>query len=97
MSVLLLNVGFEEIASNIGVSFELTVFLIVLLGNIIFYAKDFKIGTVLTFFTMGLLFMWFREAGLNFLYPLTVFLINVIIMAFTLFSMSKVADRQTIG
>lgn len=84
-----MNIGFSEIASNIGVSFETTILLFVLFGSIIFFAKDFKLGILMLFLISGGVFMWFYAAGLNWQNAAIVFFMSLIVMSFTFYAVAK--------
>jgi len=81
-----MNIGIELIASNLYTSFENIVLIIVLLGTLPFYARDFKVGLIITFVASGGLFMWFYEAGYTYVFAITIFFISLILMAFTLYA-----------
>ena len=87
-----MNIGFYTWASNLGVSFETTVLLIAVIGSLIFFAKDFKLGITIMFVTMGALFMWFYAAGLNYVPPFMIMFMALIIMAFTFYAVSKTSS-----
>ena len=81
--------GINLIAENLGVAFELIITLITNLGLLVFFTRDFKIGMVLMFILNGGLFMWFYAAGYNYLAPVVLFFMALIIMALTLYPVSK--------
>ena len=79
----------DILIGNIGVSFEWTVFLIFLIGSLIFFAKDFKLGLMLLMVTMGAIFVWFYETGNNYTIPLAVFFMCIVILALSLYAVQK--------
>lgn len=87
-----MNIAFSNIAANIGVSFENTVLLIVLFGGLVFYAKDFKLGLVIQFLGAGLLFIWFKQAGLNYVPSLVIFFITLVLLAFSIIFVAKTGE-----
>lgn len=84
-----MNLGIENLVANIGMSFENTIFLVVMVAGLIFYAKDYKLGLVMHFLFSGLLFMWFYEAGYNYVFPVVTFFMFLIALSFTLYSIAK--------
>lgn len=84
-----MNLGIENVLSNINVSFETVILLIFLFGSLIFYARSFIIGSILLFFISALIFIWFHSAGLNFVPILIVFLISLVMLTLTLYSISR--------
>lgn len=81
------------VANNIGMSFENVITLITCLGCLVFFAKDFKLGIMLLFIMNGGLFIWFYEAGYNFVPPLVIFFLALVIMALSLYAVNKLTDR----
>lgn len=75
--------------SNVGVSGEWIALLICVVGAMIFFAKDFKIGMLVLMATTGGLFVWFYERSLNWTLPLAVFLASVVILALSLYAVNK--------
>lgn len=81
-----LNLGIQLIQNNLGVTFENIILFVVLIGCLIFYAKDFKLGLILTFILSGLLFMWFYYLNLNWVNSLVVTLMSIVGLAFSVFA-----------
>lgn len=81
--------GISTIVANIGVSYETLILILVLLGGLILYAKDFKLGLIIQFMTTGCLFMWFYTAGYNYIPALVVCFLTFITMALSLYMVSK--------
>lgn len=89
-----MNIGFTNMVTALGIgSFELLVVLVLFLGGLIFYAKDFKVGVVMSFLKDAAVFIWFYEAGLNFTLPLIMFFLDLVILAFTLYAVQKSAEK----
>lgn len=80
------------VANNIGVSFETALLFVFLLGGGIFYAKSFQIGIIMHFVGSGLLFMLFYALSLNWIAPLVIFFISLVILSFSLYATSKVSQ-----
>lgn len=80
------------VPNNVGMSFEYIVLIIVNLGLLVFYAKNFKLGLLTGFVLNGMLFMAFYQFGLNWTPPLIITFLNLIVMAMTLYSVDKVSS-----
>lgn len=91
-----MNIAFTAIEDNIAMSFEWTIILIVFLGGLLFYAKDFKLGVVLHFFGFGLIFMWFYAASYYYIPAMVIFFIFMVILAFTLYGVAKTAQQGAV-
>jgi len=81
------------IAENLGVSFSNGVILIAFLLGLIWYAKGLKIGTLINMITFAGIFVWFYESSdsLNWLLPLVLVIVNIIILAISLYGETKVS------
>jgi len=88
-----MNIAFLNIAANNGVSFENIILLIFIFGGCIFYAKDFKLGLVIQFLGSGLLFMWFKTAGLNYMPSLVIFFITLVLLALSIIFVAKTGEH----
>ena len=77
------------VVDNVGVSFEWIILLIFIVANIIFFARDFKIGIITLMITMAGVFVWFYQANYNWVLPLSVFFISLVILSLTLFAVNK--------
>ena len=84
---------FYMITENLYASFENIVLLVFLLGMIIWFYADFKVGVVVTFLLSGAIFIWFYAAGLQWDKFLMVFIASFIIMALSLYTISKTAYK----
>jgi len=96
MGVLMLNLGIENAVSNLGMGFDLVVFVSLVIAGIIFFAKDFKIGLMYSFFINALLFIWFYNEGWRYYYPLSLCLISFVVLTFTIYTTSQVAERGAV-
>jgi len=82
--------GLSMLGANLGVSLENIIFIVLLVGSIIFYAKDFRLGSVMQLFVMSGLFMMDYALGWDWSKPLIVMLLSLVVLAFTLmFSMQE--------
>lgn len=88
--------GIDLISKNL-MSIENIILLVVLLGSIIFYAKDFKLGLLLDFVFSALCFVWFYIAGLNYVYALVCTCIFLVLLSFSLYFVRQTANRGVIG
>ena len=84
---------FGNVALNIGMSIE-NVFLLVLnCGVLVFYAKDFKLGIVFSFFLNSVLFVvmffLYENLGWNYVPALVVSMIFLVILSLTLLPVDK--------
>lgn len=93
MSFLFLNPAFELIETNTGILFEHWILIIILVGSLIFAAKDFKLSLVVLFFLSGSVFVWFYQQGYLWTPVLIVFFMNLIILSFTLYAVSKSVEK----
>lgn len=66
--------GIQTITTNLSMSFETIVLVVVLIGCLMFYAKDFRLGLLLSFFVSALCFAWFYALEVNYV-PALVFTI----------------------
>jgi len=78
-----------KVFNNIGMSMPDTLLLMVIIGGLVFYAKDFKLGLALQFFMTALLFVWFYTAGYAYVNTLIVMLMTAVILSLDLFFISK--------
>lgn len=81
-----MNLIFRMVEENIGVSYENTILFIIIVGCIIFAAKDFKLSLIMGFLFSGSLFMWFYSQSLNYAPALTVMFLCLVLMAFSLYA-----------
>jgi accessory gene regulator protein AgrB len=89
-----MNIAISQIASNVGMEFELIITLLIAVGGLIFYAMDFKLGMVLHFVGFGVTFMAFYHYGLNYSKPLICFFMSLVLMALTLYFVSKTTKTR---
>ena len=85
--------AFTSITANVGFSFENLILILVFVGGLIFYARDFRIGTMLHFIGFALVFMWFYEAGYTYGTPLILMFVFLIFLALSLYAVDKSSQR----
>lgn len=84
-----INTGLTYIASNLGVTFEILLLFVGVLGSLIFYARDFRVGIIMTFLTTTLIFMATYALSLNYTPALVVVFMSLIIMAFSFYGVGR--------
>lgn len=89
--------SFSLLTQNIGMAWQWALILVITLGSLIFYAKDFKLGTMIGMFTNFMLFMLFFNKASTWgdQYWVTVIILafmNLIILSFTLYASTRVAE-----
>lgn len=75
-------------------SFETIVMLIVNIGLLVFIAKDVRLGFLFGLVLNAGLFAWFYEAGLNYAVPMVVMFICLILLAFSIYGISRFSNVQ---
>jgi len=80
-----MNLGIQTVTTNLNMGFENIIILIVILGGLIFYAKDVKLGFIMGFLMFAAVFMWFYAAGLFYTLPLMLSLGHFVMMCFSLY------------
>jgi hypothetical protein len=86
-----MNPAFTIISSNLDMSLSTLIYLILILGSIIFFALDFKQGLVIGMILNACLFMWFYSQSWNYVKPLATFLIYVVLMSLSILFIDKSA------
>jgi hypothetical protein len=76
-----MNLGLITLATNVGFSIPNIILLIAMLGCIVFYAKDFRLGVILGFFVSGLCFISFYLAGWTYTTALIICLVHLPLLA----------------
>ena len=89
LSAITLNWGLDTVVTNVGVSFEWIIFLITTLSTLPFFAKDFKLGIIILMVIQGAIFVWFYNAGMNYVFNLVMFFVCLVIMALTFFAVNS--------
>lgn len=84
-----MNLGIVNALANMNITLETIVLIIFLFGSLIFFARSFLIGTMLLFFGSVLIFLWFYNTGMNFVPMVIVFLISLVMMTLSLYSISR--------
>lgn len=84
-----MNIGIDNIVDNVGMGFENIVLLIVVLGCLMFFAKDFKIGMVLTFLLSSVCFIAFFNFGLDWGVSLVVMMLSFVLLTLSIYASAK--------
>jgi hypothetical protein len=84
---------FYTIANNLGSSVEIVVLIGLVVGSLIFFAQDFKIGIISLMMSGALGFMWFYSEGLNYKPFIVVFFMSLVLLALSLYPIGKQTDR----
>ena len=77
------------VVENLGISFENLLLLLVVVGGLVFFAKDFRLGTIILFLFSGGLSLWFYNSNMNYINPLVVTFICLVVLVFTLMSQNN--------
>lgn len=91
-----LNAGLELITGNLGIGFPDIILLVVILGGLVFYAKDFRLGLIIHFIFSGLIFMWCYGMSWNYAPSLIFMLVCLVGLTLTLFA-SAGAGKQGVS
>jgi len=87
---------FNTIAQNIGVDIDQGIILIVFLLGIIWYAKGVKVGASVNMLIFAGIFVWFYQDGtLNWLLPLTLVILHIVILSISLYAQAQEAATIT--
>ena len=84
-----MNIGITNIAENVGMGFENIILLIIFSGLIIYAARDFKIMLLMGLALSSGIFMWFYQAGYNYVPPLVIMFLFIVFLSFSLYASSK--------
>lgn len=77
--------GVANIATNLGISAEVTILIVTCLGCLIFFAKDFLLGMIMLFLCGSLNFALGYYMEVNYLPALIVMFMTFILMALSLY------------
>jgi hypothetical protein len=95
-----MDLGIGLIISNIGISFEAWIVIVLGLGLLAsFFAKSVQLGLLAMFLGYGAVFLWFYETtntaatSLNYILPLVLCLICLVLLSLSLFITHKQAQR----
>lgn len=81
------------IETNLGMSVEIILSIIVLLAIFIFYASDFRIGALLHILGFASLTVLFYTNNMLYKIPLVLMFIFIVVLTFSIFAVNKVAQR----
>jgi len=82
-----------ELFANLGMSWEMGITIILLVGGLVFYAADFKIGAALHMVMFGLEFIALYLTGNNYAPPLILFFIALVMLTLSLYAVAKQTSR----
>lgn len=85
--------AFGLVANNLNSTTEILIVAIAFLAGLVFYASDFRLGSLLHFLVYGVIFVWFYEKNMAWAYPLILMLIGLVVLTFTLMATQKAADK----
>lgn len=88
-----MNIGLTLISNNLNMDYGILILLVLVLGCLIFFAKDFKLGSVLLFLISGSCFMLSYGQGWNYAPSIIVFFMSLIMMAFSLYGVGRVTEQ----
>lgn len=77
------------LTGNLGIGFENLVLLITILGSVMFFAKDFRLGSVILLVFFGCEFVYFSLAGWDTLGALIAVLTSITLLTLSLFATSS--------
>lgn len=77
------------VGNNLGMSIPNVILLLVVVGNLIFYAMDFKLGNIILFLMSGGLFMLYYNLGWSYVFAVIVFFMSLVVMALSLIPISN--------
>lgn len=80
----MMNLGVSSMLQNLGMGFETLIIIVLVLGGLIFFARDFTTGVVALMIMSGATFVWFYSVGFIWALPLALFIITLILLSFTL-------------
>lgn len=89
-----INPGFTLACSNLGFGCDIVLMIVLNLGLLVFFAKDWKLGLAMGFILNAGAFMWFYTAvGAGYTWswatPLIAMFVWLILMALTLYTVAK--------
>lgn len=80
-----MNAGLSLLVGNLGFDIGTLILFVLMLGSLVFYAVDFKVGLIIDFLITGCCFMWFYTNGWVWWLPLVLMIIDFIVLAFSLY------------
>lgn len=87
-----MNLGLENMFSNLGVSIETTVLIIIVIGSLIFMAKKYEIGLIILLITSSLTFMLFYHLEMRYTNHLVVMFMSLIFLALSFYTSRNTAQ-----
>jgi hypothetical protein len=86
-----MNIGLELLASNLYMTFENIVLIVLMLGGLLFYALDVRIGLLIQFVVSTVLYIWFRMGSMNYVPSLILMFITLVMLCITLLFTQRAA------
>jgi hypothetical protein len=75
----------DTLVANLGVSFPDLIVLLTVLGSVIFFAKDLRLGAVLLFSLLAIEFILFTELGINSFSALIALMVSIVLLSLSLY------------
>lgn len=91
-----MNIGISAISGYVGMGFENICLLIMIVGGLIFYAKDFRLGVIMHFIGSGLLFLMFYALNMNYSTALILLFFWLTVLTLTLYFSAKTSSQGAI-
>lgn len=88
-----LHSGIILISQQVGISFETATTILIFLGGLIFYAKDFRIGVLIHFLTLSLWGLALYNMEFNYTLAFVGALTMFVILCFSLYSTIQVSKQ----
>ena len=89
-------IGLQLLEDNLLMSVENIILLIVVVSNMAFIAKDFKLGMITQLLFSSMLFILYYVNGWNYAPPVVVMFITLVILSLDLYFVSQAAQRGAI-
>lgn len=86
-----INDGLILIQNNIQMDLGLVILIVMMIGCLIFYAVNFKLGAIFTLLSGASSFMISYKLDFNWAPSLVVMFLGIIFMVFSMYSMNKTA------
>jgi len=82
------------LANSVGVSVEMLFIITFIVPCLLFFAADFKLGLISTMLVLSGMLIWFYEFGFQTDRVITMLLLTVVVLAFTLYFISAKAQKS---
>jgi hypothetical protein len=84
-----MNIGITLLMQNLGMDLGVIVLIASMLGTIIFYHSDFRIGVMASIFISALNFMFSYALGMNYSYALILLMMFITLLALSFYASGK--------